>query len=62
MGADNLINFHKWQKWRDIFKDMPIVIFKRHGYNTNALNSIAAKTFINYRVSKLNMNIKATPC
>ena len=58
MGADNLINFHKWQKWRDIFKDIPIVIFKRHGYNTKALNSIAAKTFSNYKVSKLVLNTK----
>ena len=48
----------KWQKWRYIFKDIPIVIFKRHGYNTKALNSIAAKTFSNYRVSKYNSNIK----
>ena len=33
MGADNLINFHKWQKWRQIFKEISIVVFKRHGYN-----------------------------
>ena len=58
MGADNLINFHRWQKWRNIFKDIPIVIFKRHGYNTKALNSIAAKTFSNYKVSKLVLNTK----
>ena len=58
MGADNLINFHKWQKWRDIFKDIPIVIFKRHGYNIKALNSISAKTFSNYRTSKIDLNKK----
>ena len=51
MGADNLINFHKWQKWRDIFKDIPIVIFKRHGYNNKALKSIAAKKYINFNIS-----------
>ena len=61
MGADNLINFHKWQKWRDIFKDIPIVIFKRHGYNIKALNSIAAKTFLNYKISKLNLSINTRP-
>jgi len=26
------------------------------------LNSIAAKTFLNYKISKLNLNIKKTPC
>ena len=62
MGADNLINFHKWQKWRNIFKDIPIVIFKRHGYNIKALNSITAKTFLNYKISKLNLNSNPPPC
>ena len=33
MGADNLINFHKWEKWHDIFMYISIVVFKRHGYN-----------------------------
>ena len=51
MGADNLLNFHKWQKWRLIFKDIPIVIFKRHGYNEKALKSIALKTFENYKIT-----------
>ena len=50
MGADNLINFHKWQKWRQILKEISIVVFKRHGYNNKALNSIACKTFSNYRI------------
>ena len=59
MGADNLINFHKWEKWRYIFTDIPIVIFKRHGYNTKALNSIASKTFLNYKVLQLDLNIKS---
>ena len=56
MGADNLINFHKWQKWQKIFNNMSIVIFKRHGYNTKALKSIAAKKYVNSRIlnSKIN--------
>ena len=50
MGADNLIHFHKWQKWREIFKNISIVVFKRHGYNNKALNSIAKKTFSHYQI------------
>ena len=45
MGADNLVNFHQWQKWQSIFNIITIVIFRRHGYNTKALKSIAAKKF-----------------
>ncbi len=56
MGADNLINFHKWQKWRQIFKEMSIVVFKRHGYNDQALKSIACKTFFNYRINSHQLN------
>jgi len=56
MGADNLINFHKWQKWQCIFRDIPIVIFNRHGYNTKALKSVAKKTFINSQLSKKNLS------
>ena len=50
MGADNLINFHKWQNWKEIFNDISIVVFKRHGYNNKALNSKTAKTFAQYQI------------
>ena len=56
MGADNLLNFHRWQKWRLIFEDIPIVIFKRHGYNTQALKSIAAQHFKNSKKIKTNIS------
>ena len=67
MGADNLINFHKWQKWRQFFKQISIVIFKRHSYNNAALKSIASKTFANYHIKpeklngmKLDLDLKST--
>ena len=56
MGADNLINFHRWQKWRDIFNSIPIVIFRRHGYNMSALKSISLKTFNNFRIPNKYIN------
>ena len=49
MGADNLVNFHEWEKWQSIFHIISIVIFRRHGYNTNALKSVAAKKFIHHK-------------
>ena len=57
MGADNLINFHKWEKWQKIFNNMSIVIFRRHGYNTKALKSIASQRFKNNRVISSNINL-----
>ena len=61
MGADNLINFHQWQNWEKIYRNISIVIFKRHGYNNKALNSISSKKFINSQViinpiNQLNFN------
>ncbi len=52
MGADNLINFHQWQKWQKIIKDMPIVIFRRYGYNTKALKSTTSNIYKNFRINK----------
>ena len=57
MGADNLINFHKWQKWKKIFNNMSIVIFRRHGYNTLALKSIASRQFKNNKIIISNLQL-----
>ena len=43
MGADNLINFHKWHKWRSITKKCNIIVFDRHGYKKKSLNSTTFK-------------------
>ena len=42
MGADNLINFHKWFKFELISQKCKIIVFDRHGYKKNSLKS---KTF-----------------
>tara|TARA_B100000579_G_scaffold183730_1_gene149664 strand:+ start:1295 stop:1828 length:534 start_codon:yes stop_codon:yes gene_type:complete len=39
MGADNLINFHKWYKWKSIAKKCNILVFDRQGYKAKALRS-----------------------
>ena len=43
MGADNLINFHKWHKWEAISQKCKIIVFDRHGYKKKSLNSISFK-------------------
>ena len=43
MGADNLINFHKWHKWKSISQKCNILVFDRHGYKTKSLKSVTFK-------------------
>ena len=43
MGADNLINFHKWHKWKLILKKCNILVFDRLGYRAKSLKSITYK-------------------
>ena len=50
MGADNLINFHKWHKSKLISRKCNILVFDRHGYKKNSLKS---KTF--KQLSKTNL-------
>ena len=50
MGADNLINFHKWYKSRSISQKCNILVFDRHGYKRNSLKS---KTFRQLNKSSL---------
>ena len=44
MGADNLINFHKWHKWREISQKCNIIVFDRQGYKKKSLNSVTFKS------------------
>ncbi len=50
MGADNLINFHKWYKWRLIAQKCKIVVFDRNGYKKKSLNSMTFR-----RLSQKNL-------
>jgi len=43
MGADNLIKFHKWHKWKLISQKCKIIVFDRHGYKKRSLNSTTYK-------------------
>ena len=43
MGADNIVNFHKWNKWKLISQKSNILVFDRQGYKTKCLKSITFK-------------------
>ena len=57
MGADNLINFHQWQNAHQIFNEIPIVVFRRYGYNQKALKSYISNLYKNFRVKNKNIHI-----
>ena len=64
MGADNLINFHKWQNAHRIFNEISIVVFRRYGYNDKALKSNIANFYKNFKINSKNLrlsNFKKTP-
>ena len=56
MGADNLINFHKWHKWRIISEKCNIVVFDRHGYKKKSINSKTYKSLNREKLKFINFN------
>ena len=56
MGADNLINFHKWHKWRIISEKCNIVVFDRHGYKKKSFNSKTYKSLYREKLKFINFN------
>ena len=56
MGADNLINFHKWHKWKIISKKCTLIVFDRQGYKKKSLNSKTYKTLNKEKLKFINFN------
>lgn len=51
MGADNLLQFSRWRRWRDIARAMPIAVVARPGYDRAAIASPAMAWLRRYRTS-----------
>jgi nicotinate-nucleotide adenylyltransferase len=52
MGADNLRDFDRWERWRDIAGLMPIAIYVRPGSSRRAPFSKAATALAPYRIDE----------
>ncbi len=52
MGADNLIQISRWERWNEIFKAVPIAVFARPSYCLRALASVAAHRFDRFRIKE----------
>lgn len=45
MGADNLAQFHRWQRWEWIMENVPVGVLARPGQRISARTSVAAQRF-----------------
>jgi len=52
MGADNLVQFHHWERWRDILRAVPVGVLARPGSGVAARLSVAARAFRVYQVER----------
>ena len=52
MGADNLVQFHKWGRWREIMARVPVGVLARPGSGLRARLSVAAQIFRGHRVKR----------
>jgi nicotinate-nucleotide adenylyltransferase len=52
MGADNLIQISRWERWHRIFETVPIAVFARPSYCLRALASLARHRFARFRIAE----------
>jgi len=52
MGADNLLQFHRWQHWERIARLVPIAIVDRPGATVKCASAKAAQRFARARVAE----------
>jgi nicotinate-nucleotide adenylyltransferase len=52
MGADNLLQFHRWRNWEAIARLMPIAVIDRPGATLKAANAKAARRFAHARLKE----------
>lgn len=60
MGADNLIQFHRWDNWQGIAAMVPIAVMARPGAGLQARSARAARVMARDRVAPATL-ARATP-
>ena len=64
MGADNLADFFRWRRWRNIARKMPILVIDRPGSTHRATRGLAAAWFERRRLpefSAKNLALRKPP-
>jgi nicotinate-nucleotide adenylyltransferase len=52
MGADNLLDFHRWRRWREIAALAPIAVIDRPGATLKTLNAKGARRLAPWRLNE----------
>lgn len=52
MGADNLVDFHRWERWRNIAAMVPMAVYVRPGSSRRATASLAANALSRWRIDE----------
>ncbi|WP_316357169.1 nicotinate-nucleotide adenylyltransferase [Devosia sp.] len=52
MGADNLVDFQRWERWRNIAAMVPIAVYVRPGSGRRAPVSMAASYLARWRIDE----------
>lgn len=60
MGSDNLCQFHRWDRWREIAASVPIGVLARPGTRIPARNSTAAQVLRRWRLPQAEASGLAT--
>jgi len=50
MGADNLVQLRRWQRWNEIFRTVAIAVFDRPSHSLKALAGLPARRLSRHRV------------
>lgn len=59
MGSDNLVQFHRWDRWKQIAAAVPIGVLARPGSRTAARHSVAAQAMARARLPQAQAGMLA---
>jgi nicotinate-nucleotide adenylyltransferase len=60
MGADNLLQVARWERWQEIFNTVPVAVFARPSYSSRAVAAKAVHRFAGARVAEAAAGTLAT--
>ena len=61
MGADNLVQFHRWRRWREILARVPVAVMARPGAGLAARLSVTARAYRQWEVARPELLAGHTP-
>lgn len=57
MGADNLAQFHRWDRWQTIANEVPLAIVDRPGATVSPNSTPATQTLSKYRMDEVDARL-----